>query len=125
MTELTVTTERVDDIPVLTASLERLGFAELVDEHFVPHGNWQGISLGKVMTGWLTHILSGADHRMNRVQDWAAKRLETLTACLGGQVQALDFADDRLETGLDLLSDDELPSFANSSPAATPPTGLI
>ncbi len=84
-----------------------MGLAELVDEHFVPHGNWQGLSLGGVLTGWLTHILSEADHRMNQVQDWAAKRLETLTSCLGGAVRALDFADDRLETGLDLLGEDQ------------------
>ena len=80
MTEqLTVTTERVDDIPVLIASMERMGLAELIDEHFVPHGNWRGISVGKMLTGWLTHILSEADHRLNQVQDWAAKRIETLT----------------------------------------------
>jgi hypothetical protein len=42
--ELAVTTERVDDIPVLTATMERMGLAELLDEHFVVHSNWQGIS---------------------------------------------------------------------------------
>ncbi|MBU4226115.1 MAG: IS1634 family transposase [Chloroflexi bacterium] len=104
---LTVTTERVDDIPVLIASLERMGLAELADEHFVPHGNWQGISPGKMLTGWLAHILSEADHRLNQVEDWAAKRNETLSVCLGCDVRALDFSDDRLAIGLDLLSDDQ------------------
>lgn len=84
-----------------------MGLAELVDEHFAPHGNWQWLSPGKVLTGWLAHILSEADHRLNRVQDWAAKRIETLSGCLGGDVRALDFADDRLATGLDLLSEDQ------------------
>jgi hypothetical protein len=63
--QLTVTTERVDDIPVLIASMDRLGLAELVDEYFVPHGNWQGLRVGQVVTGWLSHILSAADHRLN------------------------------------------------------------
>src|SRR3989337_2321504 len=108
MTErLTVTTERVDDIPVLMASMERLGLAELVDEHFEAHGNWQGLSPGQVLTGWLAHILSEADHRLNRVQDWAAKRIETLRGCLGAEVRALDFSDDRLAIELDLLSEDQ------------------
>jgi len=108
MTEqLTVTTERVDDIPILIASLEHMGFAELVDEYFVPHGNWQGLSVGQVLTGWLTYILSEADHRMNQVQDWAAKRQKTLQGCLGGAARDLDFADDRLERILDLLSADQ------------------
>ena len=52
MTEgLTITTERVDDIPVLAANMEKMGVAALVDEHFLPHGNWGGISLGKVCSG--------------------------------------------------------------------------
>lgn len=105
--QLTVTTERVDDIPVLIASLERMGLAELVDEHFRPHGNWQGISFGKMLSGWLAHILSEADHRLNQVQDWAARRSETLRGCLNVEVRALDFSDDRLAIGLDLLSKDQ------------------
>ena len=107
MTEkLTVITERVDDIPVLIASLDRIGLAALVDAHFTPHGNWQGVSPGKMLTGWLAHILSEADHRLNQVQDWAAKRVETLSSCLEDDVRALDFSDDRLAIGLDLLSHD-------------------
>lgn len=103
----TVTIERVDDIPVLLASMDHLGLAELVDEHFVPHKNWDGMSLGKVLSGWLTHILSEGDHRLNQVQDWAAKRAETLKTCLSSDVRALDFADDRLAVGLDMLGDDK------------------
>ncbi len=106
MTEqLTITTERVDDIPILSASAERLGLAELLDEHFAAHGNWRGLSPGKMLTGWLTHILSEADHRLNQVQAWAAKRLTTLRGCLGVELNALDFSDDRLAVGLDMLSD--------------------
>ena len=105
--QLTVITERVDDIPVLIASMERMGLAELVDEHFAPHGNWRGISLGRMLTGWLAHVLSEADHRLNRVQDWVAKRGETLRGCLDTELRDLDFTDDRLAIGLDRLSDDQ------------------
>ncbi len=105
--QLTITTERVDDIPILIASAQKLGVPELLDEHFVPHGNWGRLSPGSMLTGWLTHILSEADHRLNRVQDWATKRLVTLRGCLNDQVEALDFSDDRLAVGLDLLSDDK------------------
>jgi transposase len=104
---LTVITERVDDIPVLIAKLERMGSAELLDEHFPTHGNWQGLSLGQTAVGWLTHILSQADHRLNQVQGWAAKRPETLRGCLGSTVRAEDFADDRLGLVLEALSEDQ------------------
>ncbi len=56
-------TERVDDIPLLLAQLERMDVQELRDEHFPTHGNWQGLSLGQVAILWLSHILSQAKSR--------------------------------------------------------------
>jgi transposase len=104
---LTINSERVDDIPLLLAHLKRMGVAELLDEHFPAHGNWQGLSLGELCTVWLTHILSEADHRLSHVQPWAEKRLETLRQSIGQGVRALDFSDDRLAGVLSALSDDE------------------
>jgi len=107
MTEmLTVTSERVDDIPLLLAQQERMGLPSLLDEHFPTHGHWRGLSLGWVAVGWLTHILSEADHRLNHVQPWAQKRQETLGRCMGQPVRDLDFSDDRLGDVLRALSDD-------------------
>src|SRR5208283_4852788 len=105
--ELRVRTEAVDDIPILVGSAERMGVADLLDKHFVVDSKWQGLSLGKMLEGWLSHILSESDHRLNQVEGWAEQRLETLGGCLGAEVQALDFSDDRLARGLELLSDDE------------------
>ena len=88
MTEqLTVTTERVDDIPIVLAQSEDMGIAELLDEYFKPHGNWEGTSLGWTTTIWLTHILSEGDHRMNQVQPWAITLLHTLQGCSGRPVR--------------------------------------
>ena len=39
---LIVTSERVDDIPVLVAHMARMGLQRLVDEQFRVHGNWAG-----------------------------------------------------------------------------------
>lgn len=109
MEPLTVTSERVDDIPVLAAQLARMGLAELLDAHFPTHGGWAGLSLGGTAVVWLTHVLSQADHRLSHVQPWAERRLETLRGCfayLGQPVRALDVADDRLAAILHALSDD-------------------
>jgi hypothetical protein len=38
--------ERVDDIPLLLAQLERMGVRSLLDESFPAHGHWVGLSLG-------------------------------------------------------------------------------
>lgn len=103
---LIVTSERVDDIPVLVAHMARMGLQRLVDEQFRVHGNWQGLSLGWVTVLWLSHILSEADHRLNHVQLWAEKRLETLCGCSGQTVRALDLSDDRLARVLSALGHD-------------------
>jgi transposase len=105
--EITLKHERVDDIPLLLGELERMEVARLVNEHFATHGNWQGLSLGQVVSGWVTFILSEANHRMSHVEPWAASRLQTLNRSLGAEVRALDFSDDRLAAVLDYLSQDE------------------
>src|SRR5712692_8942317 len=108
MTEqLTVTTERVDDIPILLAQSETMGIAELLDEYFKPHGNWEGMSLGWTTAVWLAHILSEGDHRMNQVQSWVAHRLQTLHLCTGQEVQERSWSDDRLALVLDALAQPE------------------
>ena len=107
MTEkLGVTTERVDDIPVLVTHQVQMGVPLLLDEHYASHGNHRGLSLGWLAALWLTHILSEADHRLAYVRRWAQQRLETLQRCSGQVVTELDFTDDRLADILQALSDD-------------------
>lgn len=105
-TEPIITNERVDDIPVLLTQIERMGVKKLIDKHSPTHGNWQGESLGSVVVIWLAHILSQADHRLNHVQGWACKRLETLKTLIGESLHELDLTDDRLEAALRYLDCD-------------------
>jgi transposase len=105
--EISLEHECVDDIPLLLGELERMGVAQLVDASFAMHGNWQGLRIGQVVSGWVTFILSEANHRMSHVEPWAASRLQTLSQCLGTSVRAVDFSDDRLAAVLDALSQDE------------------
>ena len=65
----------------------------LLDCYFLTHGNRQGLDFGWTTTIWLAHILSQADHRMNQVQPWAERQLETLRGCSGQAVQVLDLTD--------------------------------
>ena len=101
-----IITERVDDIPLLLAQMDRMGLAALLDAHFPTHGNWQGLPLGRVATIWLSSILSRGDHRLVHVEPWVAGRQLTLSQITGEVVRADDFSDDRLEIVLRLLSDD-------------------
>jgi len=88
--------ERVDDIPVLFGLLTQMGVPETVDSAIQPNGNWQGLSVGWVITFWLVYILSEQDHRMEPVQSWAANHLTLLRRLSGQPVRELDMTDDRL-----------------------------
>ncbi len=52
---LTIVSERVDDMPVLLAQLDRMGLQPLLDEHFPTHGHGVGLSLG-----WVSVLLDQA-----------------------------------------------------------------
>jgi transposase len=103
----TITTERVDDIPLLLEQMHRMGLQTLFDTHFSTHGNWTGLRWGWVSTIWLSSIVSRGDHRIVHVAPWVAKRLGMLGATTGQAVTRVDFPDDRLEIVLRRLSHDE------------------
>ena len=98
--------ERIDDLPLLLAQLERMQVAALLDKHFPVHGPWAGaLTFGEVAVVWVAAIVSEGDHRLNRVETWASEHVQTLAACLGKRVRAVDFSDDRLGNLLEALSD--------------------
>lgn len=101
-------TERVDDIPLLIAELEKSQLSEYLNRYFPDHGNWSGLDGGKVTVGFLTFLLSCSDHRLNRVEPWVEERINTLRYCLGyADLSQKDFTDDRLGILLDRFSDEE------------------
>src|SRR5262245_16502744 len=104
MHEATITTERVDDIPLLLAQMKRMELASVIDKHIRPHGNRAGLSIGQTAVVWLAHILSQADHRLNQVRPWVASLSQTLSRSLGTTFTATDFTDDRLAALLRLFS---------------------
>jgi transposase len=100
--------ERVDDIPVLLATLNVLKVAETLDRHFHPGHLWKGeLTLGEVTCVWICYIVSQGDHRLNRLQPWAEANQHSLQTALGKTVRPLDFQDDRLADILDHLASDE------------------
>ena len=105
--QLITMTERVDDIPLLLAQMRKIHLSELINAHFPVHGNWKGLSMGEVLSGWLSYILSRGDHRLNHVESWAKSLPVTLGEGLSQEVRALDFSDDRLALVLNSLGNDD------------------
>lgn len=99
--------ERIDDVPVLLAQMERIGLPDLLNEHFPTHGNWRGLSIGHTIMIWLAYIISESDHRLSYVESWAGELQMSLESILGEPVRALDFSDDRLALILNYMSDNK------------------
>ena len=81
--KLTLTHERVDDIPLLIGLAQKLHFLEVLDHHQGNHGNHQGLRNGWLATVWLAYILSESDHRKSSVEEWAWQHRQTLERMLG------------------------------------------
>ena len=96
--------ENVDQLPVIYGLLQKMHIQTTIDNVIQPHGNWQGLSPGWVITIWLIHILSQHTHQMDRVQPWVGQHLVVLGKLTGQKVTALDFTDDRLALCLRYLS---------------------
>ena len=102
--ELTLTTERIDDLVLLLHVMLQVQLPEMLDRHLPRHWLQQGLSWGWVTTIWLAHILSQGDHRKLTVRDWVAQAHETLESVTGLSIRETDFTDDRLTIVLRQLS---------------------
>ncbi|MBA4380644.1 MAG: hypothetical protein C0393_08225 [Anaerolinea sp.] len=102
--EITITTERIDDFPLLLEVMIRLGLPGLIDQHLKRHGLHQGLSWGWIAAIWLAHILTESDHRKLPVRAWVRQARETIERITGMKVGELDFTDDRLTLLLRRLS---------------------
>jgi len=103
--DLTITTEQANSLPLLLGILTEMGIRDLIDTHLRPHGNWEGASVGTVLSIWLSHILQERDHTMVSVRDWAADRVQTLNTLLESTLRDTDCTDDRLARILTMLGD--------------------
>jgi transposase len=102
--ELTITTERIDDFVLLIEMMKRIDLPGIVDRHLPRHWLQEGLSWGWVTTIWLAHILSQGDHRKLTVRDWVRQAHTTLEHVTGLSIRDTDFTDDRLTIVLRLLS---------------------
>src|SRR5258708_19843274 len=105
--QVNITTERVDDLMLLLAHMQRMGLAAVLDKNLRAHGKWQGMRLGGVRMVWVAYVVSEGENRMNHGEGWKERRVETLGNGLAEKVAGRDLNDDRLAEVLHELSDDE------------------
>jgi hypothetical protein len=92
-----ITSERIDDIPVVVEWLKQMEIAKWIDKsRSKPHGNHQGMSYGQLSVLLLTYIITQADHRLSAVEMWVKQHIKVLEAVTGWSIGEKDASDDRL-----------------------------
>ena len=92
-----ISSERIDDIPVIVEWLKQMEIAKWIDQKLTkPHGNYQGLSYGKLSVLLLTYIITQADHRLCAVEGWVQAHRQILELSTGWLIGEKDASDDRL-----------------------------
>jgi len=107
MTTAQITSERIDDIPLLIRWLLDMHLDQIIDAVLgTPHGNRQGLSYGQLVVVFVAYILTECNHFLSPVRDWVTKHQHALTQALGCPLRDTDFTDERLADLLDALGED-------------------
>lgn len=107
--KITVTVERMDDLPVLVGRMKQMQVEALIDQIVPTHHLWEGISKGKLAVGWLAHIMTSGDHRKVHVKEAMSRCHHTMSQLLEATLSANDFGDDRLGRLLNSLGQPDVP----------------
>ena len=99
-----ITTERVDDIPLLIGIMQQMGLPQILDRHMPSHWKQRELSWGWTAVIWLAYILTEGDHRKSSVEAYIKEMQHTLKEVTGQAVSAADFTTDRLAHVLKYLS---------------------
>ena len=92
-----ISSERIDDIPLIAALLKQMEVAKWIDKQLKqPHGNHQGLSYGQLSVLLLIYIISQSDHRLCAAETWVNTHRITLELVTGWSIGDKDVTDDRL-----------------------------
>jgi transposase len=92
-----ITSERIDDIPVIVEWLKQMEIAKCIDQKLKePHGNHKGLSYGQLSVLLLTYIITQSDHRLSAVEPWVQTHRTILELTTGWSIGEKDTTDDRL-----------------------------
>ena len=103
-----ISSERVDDIPVVVEWLKQMEIAKWIDQKLSqPHGNHQGMSYGQLSVLLLTYIITQVDHRLCAVEEWVEAHRQTLALSTGWSIGEKEATDDRLARVVEELGKQE------------------
>lgn len=78
--------ERVDTIPLIIAILEKMGVQRVIDDIFIAHGNWSGLSYGQLTVLFVTYVLHSLTHRFPGMEPWLNQHKAVIERATGWRV---------------------------------------
>ena len=88
--------ERIDTIPLIIAILTKMRVQETIDNIFMRHGNWSGLSYGQLAVLFVTYVLHSMTHRFSAMESWLNQHKTVIEQVTGWQIGEKDATDDRL-----------------------------
>ena len=80
--ELECSVEKVDDVVLLIAHMEKMGLRQILDKHIPSHWKQRHLSWGWTAVIWLAYILSEGDHRKVKMEIYVRGVINTLSCCV-------------------------------------------
>lgn len=105
---IVVQVERVDRIPLVVEMVKQMRVPQIIDQHYGPHGNHEGLSVGWLAAIFVVYMLAESAHKMVTVRQWVEEHHHSLEQLTGQTIRPTDFTDDRLGDVLRYLSEKEL-----------------
>ncbi|MDM8530545.1 hypothetical protein QUF63_05185 [Anaerolineales bacterium HSG25] len=97
--------EQVDTIPLVLQMLITMGVAEVIDNHCLQDENYQGLSIGWLMTILLVYVSVEWNDNWAYMAEWVSDHRYTLECLSGQRMEEDDFSVARLEYALHYLND--------------------
>ena len=88
--------ERIDTIPLIIATLDKMNVQKTVDSIFIAHGNWSGLSYGQLTVLFVTYVMHSLTHHFSGMESWANQHKTVIERVTGWSVGEKDATDDRL-----------------------------
>ena len=98
--------ERVDEIPIIFHKLKEIGIQERIDRYWQPHGNWKGLSYGRLAVLFILYMIHSLNHRLSGMEGWIAQHRHLLEQLTGWTITPKEATDDRLGLLIEVLGSD-------------------
>ena len=98
--------ERVDEIPIIFHKLKEIGIQERIDRFWQPHGNWKGLSYGRLAVLFMIYMIHSLNHRLSGMEGWIAQHQHLLEQLTGWTITPKEATDDRLGLLIEVLGSD-------------------